>query len=109
MANATYKLPKSICVMIGDVSQDFSAELMKGIFDAANREGIQTAYLMGMPRHAEPIEQVSTGNVVYQHNSVYDYANLYGADAYIFSCGALSGYENENKFLEFLKHFATRP
>jgi diguanylate cyclase (GGDEF)-like protein len=109
MAKTTSKLPKSICVMIGDVSQDFSAELMKGILDAANREGVQITYLMGMPRHAEPIEQASTGNIVYHHNSVYDYANLYGADAYILSCGSLAGYENENKFLEFLKNFATRP
>lgn len=109
MAKATGRQARSICVMIGDVSQDFSAELMKGIYDAANREGVQLTYLMGMPRHAEPLEQANTGNNVYHHNSVYDYANLYGADAYIFSCGSLSGFENENKFQEFLKHFATRP
>ncbi len=41
MAKAANKASKSICVMIGDVSNDFSAELMKGIFDAADREGVQ--------------------------------------------------------------------
>lgn len=109
MTAAMKQTHRSICVMIGDVSSDFSVELMKGILDTANREGVQTTYLMGMPRHAETIEQDSTGKSVYHHNSIYDYANLYGADAYIFSCGSLSGFKNENKFQEFLKHFATRP
>ena len=65
MTNATRQVSKSICVMIGDVSQDFSAELMKGIFDASKREGIQLLYLMGMPRHAEAIDQDGKGKRAY--------------------------------------------
>ena len=105
MTMTANKPPRSICVMIGDVSSDFSAELMKGIFDEAKREAVQILYLMGIPRHAETRNPGDT----YRHNSIYDYANLFGADAYIFSCGSLSGFENENIFQEFLSHFSTRP
>ena len=109
MTKATRQESKSICVMIGDVSQDFSAELMKGIFDASKREGIQLLYLMGMPRHAEAIDQDGKGKRAYHHNSVYDYATLFGADAYFLSCGSLSGFENESTFQSLLQRFAARP
>lgn len=109
MENAAQRSNQSICVMIGDVSQDFSAELMKGIFDASQREGIQLLYLMGMPRHAGSLGQSGKGKRVYHHNSIYDYADLFGADAYIFSFGSLSGFDNENTFQTFLKRFAERP
>ncbi len=95
--------------MIGDVSQEFSAELMKGMFDTADREGVRLLYLMGMPRHAEPAEPGVVLRSEYHHNSIYDYANLLGADAYIFSCGSLSGFQNEHTFQGFLRHFEARP
>lgn len=109
MEQTTRRESKSICVMIGDVSQDFSAELMQGIFDASEREGIQLLYLMGMPRHSGAIDQDGKGKRVYHHNSVYDYATLFGADAYILSCGSLSGFENESTFQSLLQRFAARP
>ncbi len=109
MEKTAHRESKSICVMIGDVSLDFSAELMRGIFDASKREGVQLLYLMGMPRHAETIDQDGKGKRVYHHNSVYDYATLFGADAYILSCGSLSGFENESTFQSFLQRFAARP
>lgn len=99
----------SICVMIGDVSYDFSAELMKGIHSAAHKHGVQVIYLMGMPRHAEPVEPGSEQTAAYHHNIIYDYACLCGADAYILSCGSLSGYESEHAYQQFLKRFDNAP
>jgi diguanylate cyclase (GGDEF)-like protein len=102
---------KSICVMIGDVDviHDFSSDLLRGIFDTADKEGVRLLYLLGMPRHAGPTEQDSKGSIAYRRNSIYDYAYLFGADAYIFSCGSLSGFENEDAFQEFLKNIETHP
>ena len=101
---------KMICVMIGDVSHDFSAELIKGYIDSADRESAQLLLMMGMPRHSGPTEQDRTQNAAQYHfNSIYDYAGLSGADAYVFSCGALSGFESENTYQEFLKRFQGSP
>lgn len=99
----------SLCVMIGDVSYDFSVELMKGILYTAEREGIQVLYMMGMPRHAGFIEPGSEQQTAYHHNSIYDYAYMFGADAYILSCGSLSGFEGENTYQQFLKRFDETP
>jgi len=95
--------------MIGDVSYDFSLELMKGCFDSAGKEGVRLLLMMGMPRHAGHFDPESAANVIYHYNSVYDYASLSGADAYVFSCGALSGFESENTYQEFLKRFEGAP
>ncbi len=109
MSNDTAQKTISICVMIGDVSYDFSAELMKGILSKAEEEGIQLLYMMGMPRHAEPVEPGSELKTAYHHNSIYDYAYLFGADAYILSCGSLSGFEAEDTYQKFLKRFDETP
>ncbi len=95
----------SICVMIGDVSYDFSAELMSGILDTAEKEGVQILYMMGMPRHADSVDTGNGLKTAYHHNIIYDYAYLFGADAYILSCGSLSDFESENVYQQFLKRF----
>jgi len=109
MSNGPGQKTISICVMIGDVSYDFSAELMKGILSRAEKEGVQLLYMMGMPRHAEPVEPGSELKTAYHHNSIYDYAYLFGADAYILSCGSLSGFEGEGTYQKFLKRFDETP
>ena len=45
----------------------------------------------------------------YHHNSIYDYAYLFGADAYILSCGSLSGFVGEDTYQKFLKRFDETP
>ena len=100
---------ETICVMIGDVSSEYSAELMKGFFDEAVQEGMRLLLMMGMPRHAGNFGPESTDTAANHYNSIYDYASLSGADAYVFSCGALSGFESENKYQEFLKRFRGTP
>lgn len=109
MSNDTATKQISICVMIGDVSYDFSAELMKGILITAEKMGVQILYMMGMPRHAEPVEPGSAQKTAYHHNSIYDYAGLFGADAYILSCGSLSGFEEKDTYQKFLKRFDETP
>lgn len=109
MPNRVERKPISICVMIGDVSYDFSAELMKSILHTAEKQGVQILYMMGMPRHAEPIEPGSELRTAYHHNSIYDYAGLFGADAYILSCGSLSGFEGADTYQKFLQRFDETP
>ncbi len=109
MANVIPAKHKMICVMIGDVSHDFSVELMKGYFDSANREEARLLLMMGMPRHAGHFEIDRIQETSYRFNSIYDYGSLSGADAYVFSCGALSGFESENTYQEFLKRFEGKP
>ena len=109
MLNATEKSRKTICVMIGDVSFDFSAELVKGLFHAAAKEGVRLLLMMGMPRHAAHLDGENAETIAYHYNSIYDYASLSGAEAYVFSCGALSGFESENTYQQFLKRFEGTP
>jgi diguanylate cyclase (GGDEF)-like protein len=91
--------------MIGDVSYDFSSELMNGINDAAQREGVQLFYMTGMQKHTDSADPNKEHETASRHNSIYDYANLVGADAYIISCGSLSGFESDQAYREFLKRF----
>lgn len=105
MANGKPGSGKTVCVMIGDVSYDFSAELMNGINDAAQREGAQLFYMTGMQKHADSADPNKEHETASRHNSIYDYANLVGADAYIISCGSLSGFESDQAYREFLKRF----
>ncbi len=105
MANGKRDTGKTICVMIGDVSYDFTSEMMNGINDAAKREGVQLFYMTGMQKHADSADPNKEHETASRHNSIYDYANLVGADAYIISCGSLSGFECELAYQEFLKRF----
>jgi diguanylate cyclase (GGDEF)-like protein len=98
-----------ICVMIGDVSNEFSTELVKGYFDSAGKENVRLLLMMGMPRHTGHFEENGEQTAGYHYNSIYDYASFSGADAYVFSCGALSGFESENTYQEFLKRFEGTP
>ncbi len=105
MANWKPETGKTICVMIGDVSYDFSSELMNGINDTANREGVQLFYMTGMQKHVDSADPNKEHETASRHNSIYDYANLVGADAYIISCGSLSGFESDKAYREFLFRF----
>ena len=105
MANRKPVKGKTICVLIGDVSYDFSLELMKGINDAANREKVQLFFMTGMQKHADPIDPDKELDMASRHNSIYDYAKLVGADAFIISYGSLSGFKSDEKYREFLKRF----
>ncbi|MHC1787812.1 MAG: diguanylate cyclase [Christensenellales bacterium] len=109
MSKVIGKANRTICAMIGDVSYDFSTELMRGLFDTAEKEGVRLLYLIGMPRHTNMVEGGSPAGNGNHHNSIYDYAYLVGADAFIFSCGSLSGFESRHMFEDFLKHYASRP
>lgn len=105
MANTMLEKGKTICVMIGDVSYDYTLELMNGINDAAEREGVQLFYMTGKQNHGGPVDPDKEHETVSRYNSIYDYANLVSADAYIISCGSLSGFESEAAYQQFLNRF----
>lgn len=100
---------KTIGVMIGDVSYDFSMELMRGINDTATREGAQLFYMTGMQRHIAPDDISREQEIVSRYNSIYDYMHLVGADAYIISSGSLSGLESEEEYRGFFERFEGMP
>ena len=96
---------KTICVLIGDVSYDYTRELMRGINDAAAHNGAQLFYLTGKQRNISPSDISNEQNTVSHYNSIYDYSSLIGADAYIISCGSLSGIGSDEEYRQFLKRF----
>jgi diguanylate cyclase (GGDEF)-like protein len=100
---------KTIGVMIGDVSYDFSMELMRGINDTATREGAQLFYMTGMQRHIAPEDLSHEQEIVSRYNSIYDYTQLVGADAYIISSGSLTGLESEEEYRLFFERFQDMP
>lgn len=96
---------KTICVMIGDVSYDYALELMRGINSAATKAGVQLFYMTGKQNRAAPADRNKEHEVVSRYNSIYNYANLVGADAYIISSGSLSGLRDEAEYRRFLDRF----
>ncbi len=105
MTNITPEKRKTICVMIGDVSYDFTLELMNGINDAAKRESVHIFYMTGKQKHSISVNPDKEHETVSRYNSIYDYAGLVGADAYIISCGSLSGFDSDTEYQQFLKRF----
>lgn len=98
-----------IGVLIGDVSFEFSSVLMTGISEAAAAAGVQVLYFLGMQKHAGKMAKAGEGDGSINHNSVYDYAGLSGADAYIIACGSLSGFSGGGLDARFLQRFAGKP
>ena len=96
---------RTICVMIGDVSYDYTLELMNGINDAAKREKVHLFYMTGKQNHGGPADPDKEHETASRYNSIYDYASLVGADACIISCGSLSGFESDAAYQQFLKRF----
>ena len=60
---------KTIGVMIGDVSYDYSMELMRGINETASEMGAQLFYMTGMQRHIAPDDISHEQEVVARYNS----------------------------------------
>ncbi|MBN1777886.1 MAG: GGDEF domain-containing protein [Clostridiales bacterium] len=100
---------KTVGIMIGDVSFDYTMELMRGINDAAKRNGTRIFYMTGMQRHIAPVDLDNEQETISRYNSIYDYANMLGADAFIISFGSLSGIESEEEYQRFFKRFEDFP
>ena len=100
---------KTVCVIIGDVSYDYTMELMRGINDAAGRNGAQLFYMTGKQRHIAPMDLNNEQETVSRYNSIFDYIELIGADAYIISSGSVSGIDSEEEYQRFIKRFDDAP
>ena len=100
---------KTICIMIGDVSFDYALELMSGINSAAKKAGVQLFYMTGKQNHAAPVDLNKEHETVSRYNSIYNYADLVGADAYIISSGSISGFRSDAEYQRFLKRFDALP
>ena len=98
-----------IGVLIGDLSFDFTAELMDGITDAANAFGVRVVFLLGMQKHSAQGSHDNNKAEAINSNSVYDYAGLIGADAFIIACGSLSGFSGDGLYQQFLNRFQNQP
>lgn len=109
MSIATRGKKRAVGILIGDVSSDFMAELMGGITEAADRENVQVLYLIGLQRYTLRAEQSGPTAAALNHNSVYDYAQLTGADGFIIACGSLTGSSGGGLEPKFLERFAGKP
>lgn len=109
MGNKAAKNGKTICVMIGDVSYDYTMELMCGINDTARKNGAQVFYMTGKQSHIAPVDLNNEQETVSRYNSIFDYTDLVGADAYIISSGSMSGIESEEEYRRFIKRFDDSP
>jgi len=98
-----------IGVLIGDVSFDFTSELMAGISNAATDAGVQVMFLLGMQKHSAPSEWEKGQIGGMGNNSVYDYSALTGAEAFIIACGSLTGFSGEGLHQRFLDRFNHLP
>ena len=109
MSGTLFGKGKTLCVLIGDVSYEYTMELMRGMNDTARHYGSQLFYMTGKQNHLPPDNQSSEQEIVSRYNSIYDYAHLVGADAYIISSGSLSGLGSEEEYQLFLDRFAYAP
>lgn len=98
-----------IGVLIGDLSFDFTSELMAGISDAATDAGAQVMFLLGMQKHSAPTDRENGLSGATSNNSVYDYSALIGADAFIIACGSLTGFSGDGLYKQFLDRFKHLP
>lgn len=97
-----------IGVLIGDVSFDFTAELMAGLVDAGKKANAQLLFLLGMQKYSSPFDLDAFKAVSASHNRIYDYSTMTGADAFIIACGSLSGFSG-GVDQDFLSRFANSP
>ena len=96
---------RTICVIIGDISYDYTDELMQGMNEAARQQGIELFYMSGKQKHTASIDSAEEREVVRYYNNIYDYTDLVGADAFIISFGSLSGFTEEKQYHDFLRRF----
>lgn len=96
---------RSICVLIGDISHDYTNELMRGMNEAAAQQGIALFYMSGKQKHIASIDSDKEQEAIGYYNSIYDYAELISPDAYIISCGSLSGFTEDSHYRDFLRRF----
>ena len=87
-----------VSVLIGDVSYDFTTELMDGITQESRGTGIHLLYLFGMQKHSAQQEASVHSRKVINNNSIYDYVGFTSADAFIIACGALNGFTGDNQY-----------
>ncbi len=106
---ASEEKTRVVGVLIGDVSYNFTAELMAGIAEAGERNRINVLFLMGMQNYSGHYEDNAARMTAISHNSVYDYASLTGADAFIIACGSLTGFSGGGLDRRFLARFANVP
>lgn len=101
--------PHRIGVLIGDVSFEFSLELMRGMSDSATSAGVHVMFFLGMQKHGTLQERLDGREASVSHNSVYDYAALAGVDSFIFACGSLTGFSGDGLYQQFLQRYGHKP
>ena len=103
------KAKKTICVLLGDVSNDFIWELMRGMYNGAMRRQVHLIFLLGVQKHAAPMKAGLNQQEAYYYNSIYGYTTLVGADALIVACGAFTGFAGVDGRKTFLDRYRDTP
>ena len=95
----------TVCVIIGDISYDYTNELMQGMNEAAGQQKVELFYMTGKQKHIASLDSDKEREAVEYYNSIYDYIELVGADAFIISCGSLSGFSDSDQYRDFVERF----
>ena len=102
----------TIGVLIGNANSPHTQNLMKGIYEAAEKLDVNIMYFLGIHTsdyyHA-PVSSDEEDGFDYQFNVVYDYAWLGKADALIISYGTLSIFLEDKSKEAFLARFKGIP
>jgi diguanylate cyclase (GGDEF)-like protein len=82
---------------------------MRGMYNGAMRRHVHLIFLLGVQKHAAPVEAGLDQQAAFHYNSIYDYTSLVGADALIVACGSLSGFTGADGRKLFLDRFRDTP
>lgn len=102
----------TIAIMAGHIQSDYSKEMLRGFYTAAQEENVNIVLLVGpqVPTSCTDIMVSSlTGNFQYQFSSIYEYTNLIKPDALLVVYGALSAPYPEQGKQVFFDHFKDIP
>ncbi len=102
----------TIGVLIGNANSPHTQNLMRGIYEAAEKMNVNIMYFLGIHTsdyyHA-PVSSDEEDGYDYQFNVVYDYAWLGKVDALIISYGTLSIFLEDKSKEAFLARFRGIP
>ena len=102
----------TIGVIIGNANSPHTRTFMRGVYDAAKKMNVNVIFFLGV--HMANYYHEYFGNDMerrhdFQHNVVYDYANLADVDGLIIAYGSLGIFLEDKNKKKFLKRFEGIP
>ena len=102
----------TVGVMIGNASTAQTKSLIKGMYEAAEKEDLTLVFFVGTHStsyYRSYFGESNDEDYDYQFNIVYDYNHLINVDALVVAYGNLVNYLNEKDKYLFLEKYNTVP